>query len=119
MEVGEQVRDLLLVHPAHRAGKQPQVVAPGEEPVQSRLLQRGAEQAGSPGVLGPAVVASDPGHAAVRVLEAQKDADGRGLAGPVRAQKTEHLALGDAERDLVQGAHAPISFGDPLHLDQR
>ena len=113
----EELGDLLLVDRAQGAREKPQVLAAGKEAVQRRLLERRPEEASRSRVGGPAVLASDPGRAAVGVQQPQQDADGRGLAGAVRAQEPENLALGDAERDLVHGAHASEALGEPFDLD--
>src|SRR5713226_1368795 len=113
----EELADLLLVDGTEESCEKAQVVATGEEAVERGLLERGSEQAGRPGVIRPAVVPADPGGAAIRMLQPEEDSDGGRLARPVGAQEPKHLALGDIQGDLVEGADAAEPLGEPIDLD--
>ena len=61
---------------------------------------------------------SDAGRARSRGDQGGEHAHGRRLAGAVRAEKAEHLARGDAERDVVDGDPLPEPLRQMLD-DQR
>jgi hypothetical protein len=48
-----------------------------------------------------------------------QQADRRGLARAVVAEQAEDLALGDAERDAVDGAHRAVPLFEARDLDHR
>ncbi len=106
-----------LVHPTEDPCELAEVVAAGQEAVEGRLLERGAELPRRVRMIGPGVVAADPGGAPVRVQQPQEDADRGRLAGAVGAQEPEDLALGDAERDVIDRADAAEVLGEPIDLD--
>src|SRR5713226_5104523 len=93
----EELTYLLLVDGTEESCEKAQVVAAGEEAVERGLLERGAQQPCRLCVRGPAVEPADLCGAAVGALEAEEDADGRGLPGAVGAEEAEYLTLGNAE----------------------
>ena len=50
--------------------------------------------------------------------ECGQDAHGRGLAGPVRAEQTEHGSGGDPQVDAVQGPHLAVRLGQAADVDR-
>ena len=63
--------------------------------------------------------AEDLDLAAGRPDEVKQQPDGGGLAGPVRPQVAEHLALLDLEVELAQGLHRPKALGQADRADYR
>jgi hypothetical protein len=55
---------------------------------------------------GPEELGVTPGW----VVEAEQQANGGGLPGPVWTQKTEHLAILDGEREAVDGVDVAVGF---------
>ncbi len=70
---------------------------------------------GQPAVQGryvtPGVQSQHPDGTGIGAQQAQQQPQGGGLAGPVGAQETVHLAGGHVEVQAVQGRHGP----EPLH----
>jgi hypothetical protein len=48
--------------------------------------------------------------------KSEQRVEGRRLAGTVRAEQANHLALMDAERESVEGERVPIALGELLEL---
>ncbi len=63
------------------------------------------------------VVAADAGLAAVGAQQRGQDAHDGGLAGPVRAEQGEHLALAGGDIDARQRPGRPEALGQPFGLD--
>ncbi len=68
---------------------------------------------------GPAVEPADLRGAAVGALQAEQDANGRGLPSAVGAEEAEDLTLGDAERDPVERVDVAEALGETVDLDDR
>ena len=60
-------------------------------------------------MVGNRIEAEDPHLTGIRGAVALHGLDRRGLAGAVRAQEGEHLALGDMERELVDGDDVAVA----------
>ncbi len=83
-----------------------QVLATGEFPVDAPLTRQDRPDAGEdPGGLFLDVEALDEDPPRGRPEQRGEHLDGRRLAGPVRAQQAEDLALGDGEADTVDRDH--------------
>ena len=54
---------------------------------------------------------------AVAVAEALEDLHGRRLAGPVRTEQAEDLALAHLEVDAAHGLHAAVRLAQAAHCD--
>ena len=94
--------------PAHHQ----QVLLGGQHLVDRGGLPGQADRPAHRGGVAHHVVAGDGGRAGVRRHQRRQDADGRGLAGPVRAEQREHLAAADRQVD-------PVEHGAPaVRLDQ-
>src|SRR3984893_14349948 len=65
----------------------------------------------------PAVETRDPRGAGIGAQQGHQQSDRRRLAGTVRAQEAEHLALLDLERDVRDAALAAVVLGEFLRLD--
>ena len=83
---------LPAAHPLD-AALEHQVLAAGAELVDARVLRHVADRAADRVRLAADVVAGDRGGAAVGVGERDEHADGRRLAGAVRPEQPEDLAL--------------------------
>jgi hypothetical protein len=95
-----------------------EVLAPGQQAVDRRLLRGQAQQAADGhGVLGD-VDARHAGRAPVGHREGRQDADGGGLAGAVRAEQAAHGSAGDVEVDPVEGDLLAVALDQALHLDR-
>jgi hypothetical protein len=62
-------------------------------------------------------VPGDRRAARVGGRERAEDADGGGLAGAVRAEQTEHLALVDGERDARERGDLLVALLEPFDGD--
>ena len=82
-------------------GLEAQVVARGEERVERRLLQRGADRAPHLRALARDVEAADRGRARGRRQQRRQHVDGRRLARAVRAEEAVDLAGRHVQVDLV------------------
>ena len=81
--------------------------------IQGRGLERDAD-ARPEGVGRADHVDPEHGHrSTIRDAQALEDLDGRRLAGAVRAEQAEHLALMDIEADPVDGDHLAVRFRRP------
>src|SRR6185369_10941594 len=69
--------------------------------------------------VGPQVVAGDPHRPARRRKDARHDAHRRRLAGAVRTEEPDDLALVDGERDATHGFDRPEALRDVLDFDHR
>ncbi len=108
VEGGEQLIGSLLAGgagQAAQAAEDDQVLVPGQ------VLIEGGELAGHGH--------PDTGGAAVRPGQGSQDADGGGLARPVRPQKPEHLAAPDRQVDPVQCPVLAIDLDQTMCLDRR
>ena len=101
-------------------GLQAQVLAAGEQRVERRLLQRGADRPRAPAA--PSrddVEAADARRAGGRRQQRRQHQHGGRLAGAVRAEEAVDLARADREVDAVDGARALLELADePLDLDR-
>ena len=75
-----------------------EVLAPGRLAVDTRRLRHVPDRAAHRAGLGRDVVPGDGGAARVGLRQRGEDPDGGRLAGAVRAEQAEDLALGDRER---------------------
>src|SRR5881296_3098319 len=71
--------------------------------------------------MGPpaARLAEQPHGAAVGLQDVHDHADRRRLAGAVRPQETVDHALGDGERELINGGVTGEAFADPVEAQDR
>ena len=97
-----------------------QVLAARAELVDAGVLRDVADRAADGARLAQHVVAADRRRARVGMRQRHEHAHGRRLAGAVRAEQPEHLALAHAERDAVQCldvavALAEIADGNRVH----
>ena len=83
-----------------------EVLAAGEEPVDGRVLRREPEAAAHGHGVAQDVVAGDVRRALVGPGQGGQDADGRGLAGAVRAEHRADGAARDVEVDTVECSSA-------------
>jgi len=97
---------------------QPKRLAHGEERVEDQLLRHHAERAPRGTVVGDDVVAHHPDRTGARPVQPGDDRDQRGLAGAVRAEQPEELALGDLERDAAQGLEVTVALVDGADVDR-
>src|SRR2546427_286422 len=67
----------------------------------------------------PAVETGDPSRARIGPQERHEDANGGRLARSVRAEKSEHLALSDLERDIDDAPLSAVAFAQLLYFDHR
>src|SRR5262249_7830904 len=65
------------------------------------------------------VEARDARGALARRHETRQDLHRRGLAGAVRAEKTDDLSLLDAERHVLDGRDRPVTLREMVDLDHR
>ena len=93
----EKLLDLALIDAAKHPSELAEVIATRKESVEPWLLESGAEEARRTRVVGPAIVAAYLRSAAISVKEAEQNPDGRRLSGAIRPEKSENLALVDAE----------------------
>src|SRR5690606_16468511 len=94
-----------------------QVVAAAQVRIEVRRLERRADAA--PRLVQPwqVVLLEHPDVAAVRMDDAEQQADGGRLAAPVRAEEPEDLTALDGERDAVHGREAAVSFREVVDFD--
>ena len=64
------------------------------------------------------VVAEDLGCPAVAGAEALQDLQRRGLAGPVRPEQRDDLAVADGEADVSHGVHPAVALAQAGDLDR-
>jgi hypothetical protein len=96
--LGDQVADPQRIRQHHLLHHHADASAGGE------IMRRAAEQ---------------PGLAGVGLLQAEQDADGGGLAGPVRTQEREQLARSHIEIETVQRDRGAIALLRPAELGER
>ena len=113
-----------LLHPrlVHAAPQRPEVardVATAQAAELGKLSGHVADQALHLHRLPHAVEAEDRGRSPGRVDEAHEQADGRALAGPVRAEVAEHLAFGHLEVEIEEAPRSAVILGQALGLDCR
>ena len=85
------------------------MVAPGEQRVERRLLERGADRRAHLRPLLDDVVAGDARRAGGRRQQRRQHVHGRGLAGAVRAEEPVDLAGGDGQVDPVDGVDPSLN----------
>ena len=78
--------------------------------LQGRGLKRGADLLLHLARPPPRVDAADLDLALVRLAQPEEALDRRGLAGAVRAEQAEDLALLDLEADAIHGEGAVVAF---------
>jgi hypothetical protein len=98
-------------------GVQLQGLTDGELGLQFALLELGAEDAGHARVVGHGVEAGDPDPARVGDAQALDALDGGGLAGAVRAEDPEDLALLDGEGDAVDDGPVAVGLAQSADFD--
>ena len=89
-------------------GLQPQQLAAGHQRIQRRLLEGDADLAADRRRVVDDVEAGDPRRAAGRPQQRRQHPHGGGLAGPIRAEEGEDLALGNLEVDSGDRGDAPL-----------
>ncbi len=102
---------------AEIAGLHFQRFAHAEERIEHQFLRNDAQVAPRKAKIGGDVVPEDARAAAIGPGEAGEDRDECRLAGAVRTQQAEELALLDGQVDAVQGLHAAEAARDILHVD--
>jgi hypothetical protein len=103
---------------AVEGGLQAHVLAAGQQRVERRLLQRGADRRPHPRPLLDDVEAADPRGAGGGREEGGQHQHRRRLAGAVGAEEAVDLALGDLEVDPVDGPGAVLELaGQRFDLD--
>ena len=107
----------LMARYAVQRGLEAQVVAAGEQRIERRLLQRGADRRSHLRPLLDDVEAGDPRRACRRWQQRRQHVDGRRLPGTVRAEKPVDLAGRDGQVDPVDRAHVLELPDEPLRLD--
>ena len=96
------------------AAEEADELAAGHVLVQPQLAGQVGDLAAGGHAVAPAVVAGDRRTAGGRPQEAEEQAQGRGLAGAVGTEKTEHLARRDFQVEIVEGAEAAVVLGQML-----
>jgi len=96
-------------------GVELEVLAAGQAAVEGRLLEDDADALAHGVAVAGDVEAGHDGGARGRPEEGREHVDRRRLAGPVRAEKPEQLALGDGERDAVDGGEAVERLDQAFH----
>ena len=98
----------------------PQVLADGEVAERATPFGHVGDAEGGD-LVGPhaADVLAVEDDAAARADGAADRAEGRGLAGAVRAEDADRPAVRNAQRDAVQHLHRAVERGDVLELKQR
>ena len=99
------------------AGKEPDILVPGELEVGGELLGQISDQVPDQHRRGAGVVPEDTDRAGVGADQGGQHPDGGRLAGSVGAEQAEDLAGSDAERDPVDRLHgaeadAQVRAGD-------
>ena len=95
------------------------MVAAGEERVERRFLERGADRRAHLRPLADDVVAADPRSAGRRRQQRRQHQNGRRLARPVRAEEAVDLARIDVEVDPVDRPRPLLELADEtLDLDR-
>jgi hypothetical protein len=100
----------LLRGKAMEAALELHVLAPREQHVERRFLQRDADRVADGRSLANDVVAGDARGARRGGKEGGQHVDGGGLPGAVRAEEAVNLARGDLEVDAVHGARAVLEL---------
>ncbi len=91
---------------ALQAALEDEVLAPGRVAVDARCLRDVADRPPHRAGLGADVVSRDGRPTGIALRQGREDAHGRRLAGAVRPEQAEDLALGDGEPDPVEGANS-------------
>jgi hypothetical protein len=120
-EVGEQLVDPGVVGvDAEIAALDAQRLAHGKNGSKTSSCGHDADLPARRRVVAVDVVAEDGDASRRRTRQTGEDADQRRLAGAVRAEQAEELALLDVEADVVEGAHVAASRGVGLgDVDER
>src|SRR5262249_54855664 len=100
------------------AALQHQVLAAGRVDVDARLLRHVTDRAPDGIRVAGDVVAGDARCAAVGPSERGEDADGGRLAGAVRPEQPEDLALAHGEGDAAQSLHSSVALAQPVDDDR-
>jgi len=122
VEGGEQLISSLS---AGGAGQAAQAAEDDQVLIPRQVVIEGGELAGHghPGPdripLAHHVEPQDTGGAAVRPGQGGQDADGGGLARPVRAEEPEHLAAPDREVDPIECPGLAVDLDQAARLDRR
>src|SRR4029077_3399018 len=119
VEAIDQRFEVRPVHTAAKVGEVLEDLPAGQVVVERRLARDVADELLDPDGFLPAVQAADPSGATVGAQERHEDADGRGLAGTVRTEESENLALADVECHVDDSALAAVALAELLDLDDR
>jgi len=109
-------RPLGLAEAVHH-GMELQVFPPGELAVEGRVLENHADRAPHAVPVARDVESRHLGRSRCRLEERGQHVDGRGFAGPVRAEEAKELAGGHLERELIHGGDVTELFGQTLDSD--
>jgi hypothetical protein len=95
-----------------------QVLPAGQVVVHRRVLAGQADQLAGPAGFAGHVVPGHDGGARVGFRQGGEDADGGGLASPVRSEKGAYGAAGDAQAQPVQGLDSARGLAGAERLAQ-
>ena len=107
------------VHAATQTREVAQRLAAGEPVVQRELAWDVPDTPVDRDGIRAGLDAEDPGRPARRPDEVEDRPDRRRLAGPVRPQESEHLALIDTQVDIDDAPVRPVGLGELVGLDDR
>ena len=99
-------------------GLEPHELAPGHQRVDGGVLQGDADRPAHRARLGHHVVAGHPGPPGGRAQERGEHAHEGGLAGAVRPEEAEDLALLDDQVDAGDGGEVAEAPDEALRLDR-
>src|SRR5256885_16245130 len=115
----DELLHVRLVDAAAEVGEIFEQLPTGEVGVERRLARHIADQPLDVERPIPAVETGDPSRARIGPQERHEDANGGRLARAVRAEKSEHLALSDLERDIDDAPLSAVAFVQLLYFDHR
>ncbi len=107
---------VLATHPVQPA-VEPEVLEAGELLVEGGFLEDDADTRPDRAGCVADVVAGDAGGPLARPEEGTQGVDERRLAGAVRPQQAQYLALGDRDRDVVDGDQVTVAPREPVDFD--
>src|SRR5262249_20046987 len=108
-----------VVHrPAAQPVEEADQLPAGHVLVEAQLAGEVGDQLAGGAAVGPAVVPADGGAPAGGAQEAQQQAQGGGLAGPVGPEQADDLAGPDAEREVGQGGEVAVTLGEAVGVQE-
>src|ERR1700730_9919314 len=117
LEAIDQLLQVRLIDAPAQVGEVLEDLPAGEIGIERGLARHVDDEALDLQRLRPAVETRDPRGAGIGTQQGHQQSDRRRLAGTVRAQEAEHLALLDLERDVRDAALAAVVLGEFLRLD--